>query len=388
MCCTRRYSFASLYYVSSPTNDITSFPNCNLLLFPLRWAIFFKLKPSYGICLQAQGLFCGRELAAALSVSLHQSISVRCRACALHSSATRMVSSQSSAAPNPPLSYADRAKKAQNTRPKAQPQAGPQGIALPSSSSASTSTPHPGPSTAANASMNVARTARADGNSAPSALSSVKSISGPSSPSRSSANVNGDVSSTARDSVVSQPQPQGDVTVKSTAAPAVNVWSLRKEQMARVRSSQGTTASVPVQNSPSPHQADNETLEEVASSSNALQNVTNQRPSTNVPGRSPANGEDDAFVVRPRASILPPSEDTESWPEVGKSVSHTSTGSGQAESEPAGQGHERDASREGSQGQGPSRKSASFYLCTPHLVHLQRSLEAMGHCLGVLTDGC
>lgn len=314
-----------------------------------------------------------------------------------------MVSPQPSAPPNPPLSYADRAKKAQNLRPNNPLRTSPQNVSTASAIAASTSSAASGPSTVASTSTSVAKSSppiSTDVTPASSVLSSAKPASRPSSPLQSASNVNGDVKQSAVDSSGSVIQTETVSAPKPAPVPAVNVWNQRKEeQMARVRSNQGSAVSGSIQkssSSPTSSQPQASSLRgvesdmpsAVASSSNssALQNVTNQRsPAATMPNGSKDNRtrEDaDASVLRPRALAA---DDAETWPEVGKAVTQANNGHAQAdrkgreETEQSGRVHERDASREGSQGQGTSRKSASFPLCfRPHPFPPSTFVEATG----------
>jgi len=253
-----------------------------------------------------------------------------------------MVSPQPAAPSNPPLSYADRAKKAQNTRPQHPPSAqrvGSQGAStFASTTAASTS----GAASGSSATSSVAKSSPAI-SAEPTPASSTQAASRPASPPHSDSNLNGDVKKASADSQLpdSVPQTESESTPKAAPAPApapaVNVWSLRKEQMAKTRSNQAASTSTSIQKaSPNSGSGQSESLLlrsgetsiATASGPSALQNVTNKRTSppmatgSVVPNGGVSehvSGEDEAFIVRPRAPLA--LDDAESWPEVGKSAS-------------------------------------------------------------------
>ncbi|KZT10382.1 uncharacterized protein LAESUDRAFT_755889 [Laetiporus sulphureus 93-53] len=289
-----------------------------------------------------------------------------------------MISPQPSAPSYQPLSYADRAKQAQKITPS--PSQHPAARNL----SPATGTSAVGPETdiAMNAGMSAISSSSSIGEDAVSSTpSSIHQSSGPSS--SLSSQTNGDHKYHGNNSQKAAPQPQltSSAASKPAAAPPVNVWNARIEQMAqaRTRSHQGVdSAQRPAIDSMESNDIDDlsarpdksntqDSTGASASSSSVSHNVMNQRispPMTTKSTTSNLNGstndEDDAFVVRPRRPIPSIVDDSDSWPEVGKSVS---SGIRQTEENARGaQGHDPERSREGSQSHGTSRKSVSLLL--------------------------
>ena len=176
--------------------------------------------------------------------------------------------------------------------------------------------------------------------------------------------------------------PSAPSTQKQASAPPVNVWNIRKEQMAARASNQNQ----PRTTNP-PSAASNQVINPAllsaqpsaieASASSASSSYTSPNPSMKPsPVISASNGqpvppadEDDLFVVRPGRTPpnpTPPAiDDTESWPQVGQVAAtppHVSNGRAEGRNKEGDEdrGHEREAS----QGHG-SRKSAY-----PSLFHL------------------
>ncbi|KAI0938719.1 hypothetical protein AcV5_000336 [Taiwanofungus camphoratus] len=332
------------------------------------------------------------------------------------------VNSNTTAVP-PPLSYADRAKKAQNIRPVSK---------TPSTMPGHPPLPPPLTSGAASAaaSMSTASSTAPSISTAPTSAN-VSDISkskppsphaGPDTPSPSSiardadrpkGDVDGsgliDVNSayasgtsnatlTTDSSPASRPEdsvpPESKPAYKPAPPPAVNVWAVRREQMAKARAAsmqtqvqQASSSTTPTPSlnpsggvQSSPHSRPSGGLPDPVAtslpslSSTALQNVTNQatapaaaaKPTTTINGHvSPSNTNtsttnneharsrsqgkdneehDDPFVVRPgRAPLL------DDWPEVGQvgvaGDDGERTGAGGS-----GKGHEREGSVQGSSG--------------------------------------
>ncbi|CCM02501.1 uncharacterized protein FIBRA_04603 [Fibroporia radiculosa] len=293
--------------------------------------------------------------------------------------------SQAPLSKNPPLSYADRAKKAQNAGQKS---SSSQRVFSQAMSTGATSTSNiatSGPSTIP----------RNEGNAVESpSLAAVPPASSPQSvsPLPSQVNANGDVKHPVNDSLAAGPPAQTETFPTSASIsdsispqpPAVNVWNLRKEQMAQARArSNHNSIQKPLSsaNHPplqEPHLRGSSILQEQntrigTASSSTSQPVVTAGPAA-AAGRSAqsmTNGNGDAHsegseaaVLRPQARALQVADDEENWPEVGKMVSQASSVSGHVEGEQAG-GYERDTSREGSQGHAASRKSA-FFLFAPY----------------------
>ncbi|OCH84757.1 hypothetical protein OBBRIDRAFT_839472 [Obba rivulosa] len=283
-----------------------------------------------------------------------------------------MVSPPASSNPRP-LSYADRAKKAQNLKPQNAPQQriSPQNASAPSSSI-------PAPNAPSSSTMTTSRPS----SPVPAPASTVKGSNGDAS--------HADLS----------PAPSAAPQQKAAAPPPVNVWTLRKEQMAaqvRARTNQGPSQEKPPPSkddseqtiSPSPFSpqavAFSNTLPAVATTSATAQNIANHHTSPATTPVSATNGHaplpnspsDDPFIVRPniaprpvvQPATLPPAiDDAESWPEVGKSVTTPNEGSSRrSESREKESGEHADGGheREGSQSQATPRKSASILLFSP-----------------------
>ncbi|OBZ78302.1 hypothetical protein A0H81_02446 [Grifola frondosa] len=163
-----------------------------------------------------------------------------------------MVSPAPTASDNPPpLSYADRAKKAQNIRQKSQlaSQRSPsQGTsAAPLTISASTV---PGTSSVPSGSLAASTVSKPSSPSANTDVAStfpLPSASTPSSPhplvDTNGSKVNGDVNHS--DSVSSVP-----LATKPSPASPMNVWNIRKEQMAQARARQAPSSSLPSSQKP------------------------------------------------------------------------------------------------------------------------------------------
>lgn len=292
-----------------------------------------------------------------------------------------MVPSAQLASANPPIqSYAERARKAQNAR--SSPQVAQQrSISQNASSSTAGSTTtaaassaaarpsaHTPPSTASKtpASSHPVNDARSSTTSHPPPSSSSKSATPPAADHPVEPRSNGDVNQNA-DSAISAPSA---AVQKQAPAPSVNVWAMRKEQMAaRGISQPPANAAFPL---PSESSASLLVPSQSSSSPSTLLPSTSgtsssSKPSLAVPASNghlaPPSAHDDPFVVRPGRSppiLSPPAiDDAESWPEVGQAAAtppHASNSGpeGKTKEGEEDRGHEREAS----QGHG-ARKSTS-----------------------------
>ncbi|KAH9921379.1 hypothetical protein B0H21DRAFT_199855 [Amylocystis lapponica] len=320
-----------------------------------------------------------------------------------------MVSPQSSTTANPPpLSYADRAKKAQNIKSKTLPSSQrivSQNVAKPAASPVAPSTSSAGSSTVASTSASNPSPSHAsisiNVTPASSAALSARTTSGPPSPmlSPTPQHPNGDVKRTGTHSsgphTVSVPKP--------TPAPPVNVWNLRKEQMAQTRllsqsrpapssssqkppqsGSQDAVLSPPIARRPS--DAPSDTIP-APSNSTALQNVTNHRSHSTMGSGPLVNGHnahtnngDDPFVVRPRVAqqspvvSTPSVDDAESWPEVGRPAQGDS---GQAESKDKEEAQLNGQSHDAEGSQSTSRKSEKTKWVQIPPEELQAAADAL-----------
>lgn len=260
--------------------------------------------------------------------------------------------SATSSSKAPPLSYADRAKKGQNIKPPNQPQPN-QPAAKPSNiltNSASANSSGTEPSTTPSKPMN------ADDAQNPSASPS-RPQAAPASPPASASDPSAPKGMNGDTPAAPEAPPVNAAPAAATAStplkPVVNVWSLRKEQMAQqaaARSQSSTQPPPPLATSiPSTSQRPNTSKSPLPASQNAGPQISSRvtplqptdashpKPRTK-PQINGANTdideEDDPFVVkmspnvsrRPLSSAPPPAAvDAESWPEVGKSLSNTTT---------------------------------------------------------------
>ena len=246
-------------------------------------------------------------------------------------------------AANPPLSYAERVKKAQNAKPSAQsaPQRSVSQGAFPMISAASSSAVRP--AAAPTPSAAPLKATPSTPLSSDSRISSAAPLSSSSKPTMPPSH-----------DVALEPRPNGDLTSqpgsdsgasapnsapapKQAAAPPVNVWNVRKEQMARV-----LTQSRPSQSLPSSQSAPSallsptkESFQEISlvppvsaiAGADVVSTRTSPAPKTNGHSTPPTTVDyDDPFVVRPgrspaSLSQTPPAiDDTENWPEVGQAA--------------------------------------------------------------------
>ncbi|CDO73676.1 hypothetical protein BN946_scf185015.g4 [Trametes cinnabarina] len=298
--------------------------------------------------------------------------------------------------PPPPLSYAERARKAQNAKPAFQ-LAAQRSAAQGASSNNVNSTASTAPGSAAarpaglTASPATGSRASLSGSAADMKTSSTTipslaaSSSKPTTPlnaerlaehkSNGDVNVNGDSQSSA---------PSAPPVQKQASAPPVNVWNIRKEQMAARALNQARPANP---SAPAPTRSSTSLLSPQplvpleGSSLSASSSHTSPNPSvkpsptmsaTNGPMASPPE-HDDPFVVRPGRSppnASPPAiDDAENWPEVGQAAAtppHANNGraEGKVKEGDDDRGHEKEAS----QGHG-SRKSTLLSLILLPLLH-------------------
>ncbi|KAI1798061.1 hypothetical protein LXA43DRAFT_876186 [Ganoderma leucocontextum] len=291
-----------------------------------------------------------------------------------------MMSPAPLASANPPLSYADRARKAQQNARSSAPQ-----LPLSRSSSQGTSAIAQTPSTTSASRSNVSPS-NPSRSSPPGPTSVDPRISTPATSSKPTSPPSADHSS--------DPKPNGDVnhhsdsvssvpsTVtaqKQSSPPPVNVWNKRKEQLAATRAltqSQSSQLSQPSSSSvnsgltaasslssPPPSSLDVSAAPSASASADISVKSSPTMAPLNINGHiATSNQYDDPFVVRPgrSPSILdstPPSnvtphaiDDAESWPEVGSAATlPTNVNNGRAEgkAKETGEeerGHERETS--------------------------------------------
>jgi la-related protein 1 len=217
-----------------------------------------------------------------------------------------------------PLSYADRAK---NVKISTQPaQSLPNGNTSSSNNSA-------GPSKVADKATNSSPIVE---NSGPS-INQAQFLHTPSSPSRSIRTHPLPVNKVDNSLSVSNSNPTPSVKPLSP----VNVWDLRKEQMAQATLSSRASSMPNAQNHSHPNLNLDPKLTANSHTSHSS-DVLLQDFSEN----------DDPFVVRSRVHISAPTDDIESWPEVGSSTHSVSSQSG-AGSREANEKAERNDSRKG-----------------------------------------
>jgi len=112
--------------------------------------------------------------------------------------------------------------------------------------------------------------------------------------------------------------------------PPVNIWNLRKEQMAQSQATQRPSV-VPPAKDPPPSVASQH--RDPSTGSGLREGAISSRPIHSTNGGSTVGSEnDDPFVVKPRSSqplnSIPPVEDKESWPEVGSSITTPTSNNG------------------------------------------------------------
>ena len=314
-----------------------------------------------------------------------------------------MASSASLAAANPPLSYAERAKKAQNARPpqpthRSMPASTSSTAPIPSTSSVartpSITSPPPPPKPSSSGPPGSDPRTSSTTTHAPPPSSSKLAISPPASTAL-EVKPNGDASTHGDPS----PVPSSPFAGKQSAAPSTNVWTVRKEQMAAkalTQSRPSQSSSQPASNLQSPPPA---SVQATASSSsmNSSTNVPANPVKSSLPAALPStNGhlvpapeDDDPFVVKPGRSpatltVSPPAiDDTESWPEVGQAAATPLNGKKEGREEDE-KGHEREAS----QGQGLKKSTFIFPLSLPPKISTSVSIYELRYVLTGLRHSC
>ena len=110
--------------------------------------------------------------------------------------------------------------------------------------------------------------------------------------------------------------------------PPVNVWNLRREQMAQSQATRRSSA-IPPAKDPPPSVASQD--RDPNTSSGLRDGAVSSHSNLSVNGASVlASENDDPFVVKPRNSqpTIPPVEDRENWPEVGSSITPPTSNNG------------------------------------------------------------
>ncbi|PCH44968.1 hypothetical protein WOLCODRAFT_139352 [Wolfiporia cocos MD-104 SS10] len=283
-----------------------------------------------------------------------------------------MVSPQPSVSPsNPPLSYADRAKKAQNSGKKISPalqrtpsQTSPTAAASASSSALNSTADRPTAVAAAYEAQSLLPVSGEVASATPTA-SSAQSASGL--PLPPNGKDDGDANPSGTDVAASSEQ-EAPAMSKRASVPATNVWNVRIEQFAQARArSSGSAQTTPPSNGlahaneTTPRASDPVGSLNAASSGSTAQNGRSQATLSVPSAALSAPDDDDVFVVRPRPIPM----DDQSWPEVGKA--HATEGE---------RGHEREGSREGSQGPSQTRKSEKTKWVPIPAAELQAAADA------------
>ena len=274
-----------------------------------------------------------------------------------------------SPAANPPLSYAERAKKAQNAKPspqQASQRSAAQGTSLVTLAPSSSSTARPAAASKAPPPVSLAAEARPT-TAAPPSSSSKAAVVSPSD-NTFEPKLNGDVKHAhGSDSGSSAP-----ASGQAQKQPPTNVWDARrKEQMARASTQTRPPQTAPPSTDqseslhPSPPQSGQDVTADpgltIPGATSPAQTQTSSAPGIN--GRSASTTDyDDLFVVKPGRfpsglGREPPGiDDAESWPEVGQAAAIPSE---TAKSKESRDDDERRHEREPSQGHG-SRKGTLF----------------------------
>ncbi|RDX54678.1 hypothetical protein OH76DRAFT_988632 [Lentinus brumalis] len=288
-----------------------------------------------------------------------------------------MVAPASSTAASQPLSWAERARKAQNHKSQQPSRHTVQSTSLASPAASSSMAAR----TVSSPSVPKASSGNGNPNSqtppstahAPPSSSSKTATTASTSPTLAEGKPNGDVHHHG-DSPSSGPSS----VPKQTTVPPVNVWSIRKEQMAaRALSQSNPTAGQssasshlspppPSSQHPSPTPVAPASTSPAAPSSNSPVLSTGAlTPSTNGHlAPHPTAEHDDAFVVKPGRSPSsfhpsPPAiDDQESWPAVSQAAA---TPLGKKEGREEDRGHER----EPSQGQGSRKSEKPKWVAVP-----------------------
>lgn len=240
-----------------------------------------------------------------------------------------MVSPAPSAPQNPPvLSYADRAKKARSANSQPSSSTRPQSQLPPA---------NPPPPTTASAALPVLNTAPDPGASLTPASGSANHRP---SQQKASPSTSGDselpVQDTPNDANLHNaklPSPISEPPTKSAAPPKVNVWNLRKEQMAQARATSHTQAVPGSANSRTaqPQEASVSHAPDGPSSTNGSTTVasgSSQKPSINGNGiDTPQHGQKKSPTTQVSRAV-PPVDDATSWPTVGTAAAGTLRPSG------------------------------------------------------------
>ncbi|EKM56538.1 uncharacterized protein PHACADRAFT_253726 [Phanerochaete carnosa HHB-10118-sp] len=254
-----------------------------------------------------------------------------------------MMSNVQHSAQSPPLSYADRVKKSQRAN------------AAPSTSSQRPQAGSQSPSASAVTQPNAAKAAKPPAAEPPAKLQQVappaptdRQSSSPVTPRKAAEHkpINGQPSSSTVDPVAG---PSSTPAKKAAAPPMVNVWSLRKEQMARAHSQQTTKSSesssqAPVLSLKDPSPASTAPIASIASTASSSASASTfaqkepEASSSTLPPKPAAadlpastEEEDDPWVVQPNrapTAVPLPRLDATSWPEVGKALSSASNPQG------------------------------------------------------------
>ncbi|KAG2003409.1 hypothetical protein CC2G_004009 [Coprinopsis cinerea AmutBmut pab1-1] len=229
-----------------------------------------------------------------------------------------MLSATSSASSKtPPLSYAERAKKAQNIKTS---------ISAPSPSRIANTSNPPSTSTSSSPAVSPASAARSPSSSTVATSSTVaKHATAPSSPlpstTPSSAAAGGQPNGVPRPSIDSpSKQPSAQTTQSATPKPPVtNFWNARKEQMAAASRSAAVQSSFASASSNTPGPAKSSPVinpdAPVSTQTSRGSPSVEVTPSTRSEQPAASGAEDPSH--RPP---VPPSIDSEAWPEVGKST--------------------------------------------------------------------
>ncbi|KAI0711116.1 hypothetical protein C8T65DRAFT_184549 [Cerioporus squamosus] len=290
-----------------------------------------------------------------------------------------MVAPASSIAANQPLSWAERAKKAQNTKPQQPPpRHAPQSTSSASPAASSSSAARTGPVIPP---PSISKASSGNGSPDSHISSSIAHAHPPSFPKPATSasasathhehKLNGDVNHHGDSPSTG---PSATAAQKQTAVPPVNVWSIRKEQMAAraLSQSRSTTgqSSAPGLLSPPPQSSQHPSPTPIAPAGTSPAAAPNSPPAVSISALTPStNGElatrstaenDDPFVVKPgrSPSSLNPSppaiDDKESWPEVSQAAATPPNGK-------EDRGHER----EPSQGHGSRKSEKPKWVAVP-----------------------
>lgn len=284
-----------------------------------------------------------------------------------------MVSPAPSASQKPPvLSYADRAKKARNissqplpaTRTQLQTASVPSVMIAPTVSNI---VPHPIPepdtpkiSPAGNTHHRLSQQVQSTGSSADAEPTP------------------NDLTEAVPQHVTSSPAISSDHTQRPVAAPAVNVWHLRKEQMAQARANSRSQTHQSPQTSrfqASQEPGSSRASEASSTTSNGATNaepVFSQRQDMNGNGTDSSHGKTPSTTQRLRGSVPPAVDDATSWPMVGMSVNAPTAQQRPPSNDTAasveGKGSKADEQRGDDQNTGVTTKKSASRLFSFHLT--------------------